>query len=66
MLKVKEQFYYKCKNCSVEIFWNTHKKYTQCDCGDLAVDGCEDYVRIIGNAGAYEAINKAPSAYLLE
>ena len=49
---------YKCKKCGDEIFWNTHKKYTTCKCGGLAVDGCEDYVRVIGSEENMSVITK--------
>jgi hypothetical protein len=55
---LKTDTYYKCKKCGDEIFWNTHKKYTACKCGALAVDGCEDYVRLIGNKEDRETITK--------
>jgi hypothetical protein len=55
---VKTDTYYKCKKCSDEIFWNTHKKYTTCKCGALAVDGCEDYVRLIGNEEDRETVTR--------
>ncbi|OHB19041.1 MAG: hypothetical protein A2666_04370 [Parcubacteria group bacterium RIFCSPHIGHO2_01_FULL_47_10b] len=48
--------YYKCIHCGDEIFWNTHKRYTSCSCGKIAIDGCEDYVRIIGNERDYEEV----------
>lgn len=50
--------YYKCKKCGDEIFWNTHKKYSTCKCGAIAVDGCEDYIRLIGNKEDWESIEK--------
>lgn len=56
--QAKKEFYYKCKKCGTEIYWNTHKKYTQCSCGVLAVDGCEYYVRVIGNKEDYKEIKK--------
>jgi hypothetical protein len=61
MLKAKKELYYKCKKCGDEIYWNTHKKYTQCSCGALAVDGCEEYVRVGGDAKNYKQIKKARS-----
>jgi len=30
--KTKEETYYKCIHCGGEIFWNTHKKLTHCNC----------------------------------
>ena len=47
--KIKKQTYYKCKKCGDEIFWNTHKQYIECKRGALAVDGCEYYVRLMGD-----------------
>ena len=40
---------YKCKKCGEEIPGNTNKNLATCKCGALAVDGCEDYVRVIGD-----------------
>ena len=40
------------------MFWNTHKKLTWCKCEKIAVDGCEYYVRIIGNDGDYKMVLK--------
>lgn len=56
--KASTDTYYKCKKCGDEIFGNTHKKYTACKCGALAVDGYEDYVRLIGNNEDWETITK--------
>ena len=53
-----KETYYKCKKCGDEVYWNTHKKYTQCSCGALAVDGCEDYVRVIGDKDSYQEVVK--------
>ena len=49
---------YKCTHCGDEIFWNTHKKLTHCNCKRISVDGCEDYVRVGGNEGDYKVIKK--------
>lgn len=49
---------YKCKNCGDEIPANTNKNLVTCGCGALGVDGCEDYVRLIGKEEDYEMINK--------
>ena len=54
----KIETYIKCKKCSDEIYWNTHKKMTSCKCGAIEVDGCEDYVRVIGGEDSYEEIKK--------
>lgn len=54
----KKQIYYKCAYCGDEIFWNTHKKFTSCKCEKITVDGCEYYVRIIGNEKDYKVIKK--------
>ena len=56
--KTKEETYYKCTHCGDEIFWNTHKKLTHCNCKRISVDGCEDYVRVGGNEGDYKVIHK--------
>jgi hypothetical protein len=50
--------YYKCKKCGDEIYWNTHKRMISCKCGALEVDGCEFYVRLIGDEKNYEKIAK--------
>ena len=57
-VKTKKEVYWKCKKCGDEIYWNTHKKMTMCKCGALGVDGCEDYVRLIGNREDHEQIKK--------
>jgi len=56
--KTKEETYYKCTHCGDEIFWNTHKRLTHCNCKKISVDGCEDYVRVGGNEGDYKVIHK--------
>lgn len=56
--KAKKEAYFKCKKCGDEIYWNTHKKMAYCKCGAVAVDGCEDYIRLIGNKSDYEGIKK--------
>ena len=56
--KTTEETYYKCTHCGDEIFWNTHKKLTHCNCKKISVDGCEDYVRVGGNEGDYNVITK--------
>lgn len=50
--------YYKCKICGKEIYWNTNKQYVSCECGAIAVDGCQDYVRIIGDKKNIKVIRK--------
>jgi len=54
----KKETYYKCTHCGDEIFWNTHKKQTDCQCKKIWIDGCEDYVRVGGNEGDYKVITK--------
>lgn len=56
--KAKKEMYYKCRKCGDEIYWNTHKRMTRCMCKAIAIDGCEYYVRIIGNEGDYQVIWK--------
>jgi len=46
--KTKKEIHYRCKKCRDEIYWNTHKQMIYCKCGALGVDGCEYYVRLIG------------------
>ncbi len=54
----KKEIHFKCKKCGDEIYWNTHKKMVMCKCGALGVDGCEYYVRTIGNEADREIIRK--------
>jgi len=49
---------YKCTHCGDEIYWNTHKKMIMCKCGALGVDGCEFYVRLIGDEKDRKMIKK--------
>ena len=56
--KTKGKTYYKCTHCGDEIFWNTRKKMIMCKCGALGVDGCEFYVRLIGNEKDRKVITK--------
>ena len=56
--KTKKEIHYRCKKCGDEIYWNTHKSMTYCKCGALGVDGCEFYVRLIGNEGDYKIIKR--------
>ena len=56
--KTEKKICIKCKKCGDEIFGDTRKKMTDCKCGAIAVDGCEDYVRVIGDEGDYEEISK--------
>ena len=46
------------KKFGVGVNWNTHKSMTYCKCGALGVDGCEFYVRFIGNEADREEIKK--------
>ena len=55
----KKETYYKCVHCGDEIFWNTHRKLIFCKCEKIAVDGCEYYVRLIGNTTDYKRIKAA-------
>ncbi len=56
--KTKKGIYYKCSHCEDEIYWNTNKKFTECKCKAIYVDGCEDYVRVGGDKKDYEEIFK--------
>ena len=57
-VETKKEVYWKCKKCGDEISWNTHKQMTYCKCGSLGVDGCEDYVRLIGDGKNHEKVMK--------
>ena len=57
-VETKKEAYFKCKKCGDEIYLNTHKKLTYCKCGALGVDGCEYYVRILGDEEDCEEIIK--------
>ncbi|MDP2966865.1 MAG: hypothetical protein Q8N87_00365 [bacterium] len=54
----KKETYYRCKKCGDEIYWNTRKQMTFCKCGALGVDGCEFYVRLIGDEADHEEVMK--------
>ncbi len=54
----KKNVYYKCTHCGDEIYWNTHKKFIECTCKAIFVDGCEDYIRIGGNKEDYTDVKK--------
>lgn len=56
--KTKKELYFKCAKCGGEIFWNTHKRMIFCQCGALGVDGCEYYVRLIGDEKYREEVIK--------
>lgn len=56
--KNKKEACVKCKKCGDEIFSNTRKKMTYCKCESVAVDGCEYYIRIIGDKDNYKTIYK--------
>ena len=57
-VETKKEAYFKCKKCGDEIYWNTHKQVTYCKCGALGVDGCEDYVRLVGDKRDFEKVMK--------
>ena len=56
--KIKKEIHYRCKKCGDEIYWNTRKKMIMRKCVALGVDGCEFYVRLIGNEADREEIKK--------
>ncbi len=56
--KTEKKIYIKCKKCGDEIFGDTGKRMTDCKCKAIAVDGCEDYVRVIGDKVNYKEILK--------
>lgn len=47
--KLKMGTYYQCLKCGDKIYSDTGKKMIDCNCGAIAIDGCEFYTRIIGN-----------------
>ena len=55
---IKKEVYWRCKKCGDEIYWNTHKKMIMCKCGALGVDGCEFYMRLIGNESDREEVRR--------
>jgi hypothetical protein len=57
-IETKKEAYFRCRKCGDEIYWNTHKKLTHCKCGALGVDGCVDYVRLLGDEMNHEEIIK--------
>ena len=56
--KTEKTTYIKCKKCGTEVFWNTKRNMTPCKCGAIEVDGCEEYVRVIGKKEDYEEVEK--------
>ena len=54
--KNKKEIYFKCKKCGDEIYWNTNKQMIHCKYGALGVDGCEDYVRLLGDEKNHEEV----------
>lgn len=57
-VETKKEAYWRCKKCGDEIYWNTHKRVIYCKCGALGVDGCEDYIRLLGDEKNHEEIKK--------
>ena len=57
--RVKKEDYYQCLICGAEIYWNTRKQLTSCTCGAISIDGCEEYIRILGNERDYRVIRQA-------
>jgi hypothetical protein len=50
--------YYKCKHCKQEIPIDTDGKLVFCGCEKLGVDGNSYYVRVVGEKGDSELIEK--------
>lgn len=48
--------YIRCKKCGSCININTNNQYIECACGAIAVDGNEDYTRVIGEYEDYEFV----------
>ncbi|MFA5925633.1 MAG: hypothetical protein WC831_01755 [Parcubacteria group bacterium] len=55
-IKKEIEMYVKCLKCGEEIKGDTNKKMIPCKCGTIEVDGCEFYIRIIGNKQDYKMI----------
>lgn len=53
-VETKKEARFRCKKRGDEIYWNTHKKLTYYKCGASGVDGCEYYVRLIGDEKNHE------------
>lgn len=56
--KETNKIYYKCKACEDEIFSDTKKVMIWCNCRAMGIDGCEGYIRIIGDKDNVELITK--------
>ena len=54
----KKEVYIRCRACGDEVYGNTHKKMIPCSCGTIEIDGCEDYVRIIGSREDYKIVHR--------
>lgn len=58
LFRNKMKQFYKCKYCKQEIPTNTDGKLVFCGCGKLGVDGNGYYVRVIGEEGDFELVEK--------
>lgn len=56
--KESKKIYCKCKTCGDEIFSDTNKVMIGCSCGAMEIDGCEGYIRIIGDKDNVELIER--------
>jgi len=54
----KVEIYIKCLRCGEEIKGDTHKKMIYCKCEKIGVDGCEHYIRIIGESKDYKIVKR--------
>lgn len=48
----------RCKNCGDELFSYHRHDYKRCSCRNTAIDGGDDYTRIIGYSENIETIYK--------
>jgi hypothetical protein len=55
--KMKKGIYIECLKCGHKIHYDTDKKMTYCKCQAIAVDGCEFYCRVKGDAENYKIIH---------
>lgn len=48
----------KCKKCEDIIESKNTNDYKRCSCGAVAIDGCKDYLKRIGNEKDYEELSE--------
>ena len=48
----------KCKKCNDEIYSYHRHDFKWCKCGEVAVDGGDDYLKVCGDPGNFEYVEK--------